>query len=1049
MFDREDIKFWFSECKYLLNLKRIKITGCFLSKEVRVDKISFFIAGRRIGDAQLSILRLDVYRKFPEYNEKNSGWLLEKDFDLQDSIDEIEVHLYLEGESHPLKGKKAIVRDSHYRVPDAESDKPVTMTIDGVQYGKGPIIPFGSGVTKSKPFACLVICRPFLPDKDTDNDEFHYYFVDGKALDKVSIASIVKNYSHTIIEKMIYESDVSFFDSLETICIPGDNFIQPNKNELSQPRLTFLVSSDTHAAFMTQIASHFKEVQYIIPKLSCKDDAAAEALGKRNIKFIELDYNARECKELKNFAPDFIFCGADWTSEFFAISRIAKKLSIPTITLQEGPQDWHMTLIQPIKNKRVLRILNHYRNADIFLSQGAVTLNHIRPKYFAVTGNPKIGKIVENPFPREPLVLINCNFTYIAAKPPYENNREMWLRDVISACEEVKIKYFISQHPRDDGKLEYPNVIESSASVINEQLLKSSIIISRFSSIPYEALARGREAIYYNPHREPMLTYTGDVYGAVKLASNKSELVNYLSQHKKHMFFDKEKAARYLSRHCGPMDGQAINRIIHLFQRFPNHSFNHGQFIERFKSHSFLFNENVDSLDRKLNIAVFSRNTASDYSGGRYCSLMLAEALSYAGHKVFYITQNLPIFYSNFGTIASHQNIEICLTIDFENNLPVYPIDVIFLVPGLDKSKNFYLNAIAYARKNRSHLVLLNFESPNWFNELSPVQRDYKLWESWALASKYCSLILSNAGEGRKYAEEYYREVPAGARFDHAYPSINTFVADKGLSKEINKEKRIIIFARFSLSAHKGSFNIPDIMCEAMRGYTFVIMVGLGTIPNDIDKEIHDKAKQLGIQIEYKFKLSDYEKFMEIRKARLLLFPSFFEGYGYPPIEALYLNAPCIAFDLPVLRETCKDNLIFVPRGDWSAFKAEINQVLKYNKTIETNKEIRKVAKFEEYAKKLNTIVTTLVERNLPKELPGFEYKKNFEQKDWLKKIDDKKEMESGDFIKVAARFLRNHFPYQRYEQMKNIYINYKIIKSSARRTILKFISVFTRKRKV
>lgn len=911
-----------------------------------------------------------------------------------------------------------------------------SLPIDAVHRGRERIIPVDRAkgnifapLTKTKANSCLVISRPFLPRKAADKDEFDYYFVDNKTVDRISISWAVKNYSHTFIEKSIYECDVSFFESLETICVPCDDLTYSNEGNAVNSRSTFLVSSDTHVDFMTQIASHFEEVQYIIPKLTCKDDRAAEALEKRNLKYIELDYQAVECKELEDFSPGFIFCGADWTSEFFAMARIAEKLSIPIASLQEGPQDWNMRVRQSIDGENVLRILNHYRNADIFFSQGAVTLNYIRPKYFAITGNPKIDKITEEPFPAQPMILINCNFTYISTKPSYENNRDMWLRDVVGACEELKLDYFISQHPRDDGKLEYPNVIDSSAAVISEQLSQASMVISRFSSIPYEALAHGREAIYYNPHREPMLSYTGDLYGAVKLASDKAGLKEILARHKKRMEFDKEKTAAYLSRHCGPMDGQAINRIIDLFKTLPNYSFDHDRLMEAAKTHASLLNKAVEFPGKKLNIAVFVRNSATEYSGGRYCSLMLAEALSYAGHKVFYVTENLPVFYPDFTSIPTHQDIEVCLTSTFADNLPAFPIDVVILVPGLDRFREYYLNAIAFARGNKAHLVLFNFESPNWFNELSPVQRDENLWENWQLAGKYSSAILSFTKVGSKYAEKYYREIPQSSLFDFVHPAINTFTADKVLSKEIEKEKRIIFFARFSLSAHKGSFNIPDIMCEALRGYTFVIIVGSGTIPGDINKEIRDKAKRLGIQIEYKFKLSDYEKFTEIGKACLLLFPSFFEGYGYPPIEALYFNTPCIAFELPVLRETCRDNLIFVTRGDWSAFKEKIKEVLTYDKQVQTGKEIRPVARFEAYAEKLDTLVTTLAEKSLPKELLEFKFKRILKTGKLFKIVNGKRKIDYRAVINGGSRFFAKRLPNPIYKTLRACYRMCRIVK--------------------
>ncbi|MEM4620696.1 MAG: glycosyltransferase family 1 protein [Desulfurococcaceae archaeon] len=40
------------------------------------------------------------------------------------------------------------------------------------------------------------------------------------------------------------------------------------------------------------------------------------------------------------------------------------------------------------------------------------------------------------------------------------------------------------------------------------------------------------------------------------------------------------------------------------------------------------------------------------------------------------------------------------------------------------------------------------------------------------------------------------------------------------------------------------------------------------------------------------------------KHAKLFVFPSFFEGFGLPPLEALSLNCPVIASDIPVLKET-------------------------------------------------------------------------------------------------------------------------------------------------
>jgi glycosyltransferase involved in cell wall biosynthesis len=50
--------------------------------------------------------------------------------------------------------------------------------------------------------------------------------------------------------------------------------------------------------------------------------------------------------------------------------------------------------------------------------------------------------------------------------------------------------------------------------------------------------------------------------------------------------------------------------------------------------------------------------------------------------------------------------------------------------------------------------------------------------------------------------------------------------------------------------------------------------------------------------------------------ARALLFPTFAEGFGLPPIEALALGVPVIAADLPVLREVLGDKVVYLDPSD-------------------------------------------------------------------------------------------------------------------------------------
>ena len=54
--------------------------------------------------------------------------------------------------------------------------------------------------------------------------------------------------------------------------------------------------------------------------------------------------------------------------------------------------------------------------------------------------------------------------------------------------------------------------------------------------------------------------------------------------------------------------------------------------------------------------------------------------------------------------------------------------------------------------------------------------------------------------------------------------------------------------------------------------------------------------------------------------ARLLAFPSTYEGFGLPPLEALACGVPVVAADLPVTRETLSDQAVFADPHSPEAF---------------------------------------------------------------------------------------------------------------------------------
>ena len=63
--------------------------------------------------------------------------------------------------------------------------------------------------------------------------------------------------------------------------------------------------------------------------------------------------------------------------------------------------------------------------------------------------------------------------------------------------------------------------------------------------------------------------------------------------------------------------------------------------------------------------------------------------------------------------------------------------------------------------------------------------------------------------------------------------------------------------------------------------------------------------------------------------AAVLLYPSRYEGFGLPPLEAEACGTPSLVADLPVLRESTGGRATYVPVGDVAAWTAALSEALR------------------------------------------------------------------------------------------------------------------------
>lgn len=100
--------------------------------------------------------------------------------------------------------------------------------------------------------------------------------------------------------------------------------------------------------------------------------------------------------------------------------------------------------------------------------------------------------------------------------------------------------------------------------------------------------------------------------------------------------------------------------------------------------------------------------------------------------------------------------------------------------------------------------------------------------------------------------------------------------------------------------------------------------------------ELDKKAKYLrrfisGYHLEEKIKILGYLPQRDLpsiyRCALALIFPSLYEGFGLPALEAMKCEIPVVAADIPPLREICKDAALFFNPENLESLLAALEQI--------------------------------------------------------------------------------------------------------------------------
>lgn len=209
------------------------------------------------------------------------------------------------------------------------------------------------------------------------------------------------------------------------------------------------------------------------------------------------------------------------------------------------------------------------------------------------------------------------------------------------------------------------------------------------------------------------------------------------------------------------------------------------------------------------------------------------------------------------------------------------------------------LGPVFYKNKIITIHDLSFFHEPKWFSK--GYYYFYKFLTP--IAATHCRQILTVSEFSKSEIIKYLKKDPAFITVVYNGNSFSESHFDK-----IDVDKRFILGVS-SLDPRKNHKLLLNAFGEVSKKTDFdLVLVGKAEKHFNFDFNMLDIDPA---RVRFTGYISDAELKELYRKASLFVYPSLYEGFGIPPLEAIYYKCPVLISNIPVFREIFDESAIF------------------------------------------------------------------------------------------------------------------------------------------